>query len=140
MAFAAGSWKNAGVVSSSMEGPVQRGLARRASRRPGVVVWMFGLDKPGLTERRQLWGIVPTFRFWNRLDTARHQAPLMLAGVGLILAVHLLCTMPLLLAVGPLLTLMIIVPAYAALGMLPLGLFERWLRREIVRRRGGGAP
>lgn len=136
MAFAAGAWKNAGVYPSTVEEP-ERGLARRESERPGLLVWMFGLDKPNLTERPQRWGIVPTLRFWNRLDTARHQAPLLLAGVMMVLVAHVLCTAPLVLALGPLLALALLVPVYTALAMLPLGLFERWLRREIARRRGG---
>ncbi|MBL9103088.1 MAG: hypothetical protein JNL82_19235 [Myxococcales bacterium] len=112
-------------------------LARRNDDdRPGLLVWMFGLDKPSLTARPQVWGIVPTFRFWNRLDTARHQAPALALGVGLILVAHALLTWPLVLALGPLLALTLLLPIYMALGFLPLGLFERWLRREIAARRG----
>jgi hypothetical protein len=110
-------------------------LARRSEDSPGFVVWMFGLDKPALTGE-QRWGIVPTFRFWNRLDTARHQAPAMLAGIGLVLAAHAVCTTPLVVALGPALALTVLIPLFAALGFLPLGLFERWLRREIARRHG----
>lgn len=98
---------------------------------------MFGLDKPSLTVRPQLWGIVPTLRFWNRIDTARHQAPALALGALLILVTHALCTAPLVLALGPALALALIVPLYMALGLLPLGLFERWLRKEIAARRRG---
>jgi len=112
-------------------------LARRSRERPGFLVWLFGLDKPNLTERPQRWGIVPTFRFWNRIDTARHQVPAVTLGVGLVIAAHLLLTFPLVVLLGPVLALVVLMPLFAALGLLPLGLFERWLRREIAARRGG---
>lgn len=112
-------------------------LARRSEERPGFLVWLFGLDRPSLTARPQRWGIVPTFRFWNRIDTARHQVPALTLGVGLVITAHLLLTFPLVVLLGPVLALTVLLPLFVGLGLLPLGLFERWLRREIAARRGG---
>ncbi|MCA9714289.1 MAG: hypothetical protein H6713_23500 [Myxococcales bacterium] len=103
-------------------------------RRPDLVTWMFGLDRPTLTDRPQRWGVVPTFRFWNRLDTAKYQLLPVAAGLALAL-VFLELTMSLAVAVLGALAPVLLGPIAIALGLLPLGLFERWLRREIATRR-----
>jgi hypothetical protein len=109
--------------------------AVRARPAAGLLVWLFALDRPSLTERPQRWGIVPSFRFWNRLDTAKYQMPPVLLGIALMVGAHLLLTVPVVLALGNLLALLVLMPLYLALGLLPLGLFERWLRRTIAARR-----
>ena len=111
-----------------------------SKERVGLTTWMFGLDKPGLTDRPQRWGIVPTVRFWNRIDTVKHQ--LLPVGVGLAVAMPM---MGLLIdMLGPLIgfwpAALLAIPVGLALGLLPLGLFERWLRKEIERRRGELPP
>lgn len=106
----------------------------------GLATWMFGLDKPGLTDRPQKWGIVPTVRFWNRIDTLKHQ--LLPVGIGLGLAMPLMALF--IAALAPVVGLwpaaMLAMPIGVAMGLLPLGLFERWLRKEIERRRGALPP
>lgn len=108
--------------------------------RVSLATWMFGLDKPGLTDRPQKWGIVPTVRFWNRLDTLKHQlAPV---GLGLTLAMPLMAVLITTLApvIGLWPAALLAMPFGVAMGLLPLGLFERWLRKEIERRRGALPP
>ncbi len=108
-------------------------LPATVARRPDAITWMFGLDKPTLTDRQQLWGVVPTFRFWNRLDTVKYQiAPLT---AGLLAALFSKLASPLLAGLMGVLSLVIVLPMIFALTLLPLGLFERWLRREIKSRR-----
>ena len=108
--------------------------------RVSLTTWMFGLDKPGLTDRPQKWGIVPTIRFWNRLDTFKHQ--LLPVGLGLTLTVPLMLVIMATLApvIGLWPAAMLAMPFGIAMGLLPLGLFERWLRKEIERRRGALPP
>lgn len=127
-----------------MDGSIRVTILRRVAsndplpavpeRRPDLVTWMFGLDRPTLTDRPQRWGVVPTFRFWNRLDTAKYQLLPVAAGLALAL-VFLELTMSLAVAVLGALAPVLLGPIAIALGLLPLGLFERWLRREIATRR-----
>jgi hypothetical protein len=114
--------------------PETRPAVRPARRYPGWLVWLFALDRPTLVDRPQRWGIVPTFRFWNRLDTAKHQVPALLVGLGLIFGLYLLLV-PLVGILGPALALTIMLPLFFVAGLLPLGLFERWLRKTIAARR-----
>ncbi len=100
--------------------------------KPTALTWLFGLDKPDLISYRQPLGVMPTLRFWNRLDTFKYQAPFLLLGIvlgsGLAVAVQ-----PWLIgALGPLLGLLVMLPALVLAGLLPLGLFERWLRRHMA--------
>ena len=112
----------------------EQNLPANVARRPDAITWMFGLDRPTLTDRPQLWGVVPTFRFWNRIDTAKYQVVPLALGLALAAGFSKLFTV-LLASLFGVLSLFIVLPAIFALTLLPLGLFERWLRREIKTRR-----
>ena len=109
-------------------------LPATVARRPDAITWMFGLDKPTLTDRPQRWGVIPTFRFWNRLDTAKYQVVPLTAGLAAAALFSKLAS-PLLAGLLGVFSLVIVLPMIFVLTLLPLGLFERWLRREIESRR-----
>jgi hypothetical protein len=81
----------------------------------------------------QALGFLPTLKFWNRVDTWKQQAPFNALGIALGFGVFA--------AVSPVLAGLGFVGQSVALAasaftvVLPLGLFERWLRRVIRRRR-----
>lgn len=110
--------------------------AVRDAARPNLLTWAFGLDKPALTSRPQRWGIVPTLRFWNRIDTFKYQAPALVAGIGLAYVVvsTLLAALTPILGYAAAWTIAVTLASIAA--CLPLGLFERWLRKRISQQRG----
>ncbi|MCB9706941.1 MAG: hypothetical protein H6711_34190 [Myxococcales bacterium] len=108
---------------------------RTKSPRPGLVTWMFGLDHPTLTDLPQRWGVLPTLRFWNRLDTAKYQAIPIAVGVIAAIGLFKLVAPILFPLLGSVLGMVVLIPMAIVIGILPLGLFERWLRREIASRR-----
>ena len=105
--------------------------------RTSLKTWALGLDKPSLTDRPQRFGVLPTIRFWNRVDTIKHQFPALAAGTVLGLSV-MWFLLPLMTGLfGPWVALLTLLPIAMLATAFPLGLFERWLRREIERRRQG---
>jgi hypothetical protein len=82
-----------------------------------------GLDQPGLLDQPQPLAILPS-RFWNRIDTWKHQLPFLGGGIALMSVVMVLLYPPLLAMIGVAAN-WVILPILLVATLLPLGLFER---------------